>query len=414
MKKIFLGVLFLFLFLFVKYRYLGSIDENEKFSMSVATTALILNKYSDDSLNIKTIVGDTFCVLNDGANHIIRNGICLLELSDVRNPRHPVYDRYNYVAVIDIHNKKLKNIIYVKNGFQTALFDYYRDTLYMADNSDCYYVRYIDTKSNKSDTCHIDPCNTAPGAGAIIRTGNNLFITGKPYEAGIVNWKTKFCNEYNNIPNLSSSCGFVHPINNEINLIDYLEDTLSHRYFYAYDKLGKKKWTYLASQYAQFIGHKDFFIGLSYDYLVVLNKKNGKLIHAVQLSKNEWSILDVNIDTIMLRYEIKNGDAQKHNENFNTVIEAIDIRKGKKLWSKKIKGRFIKQQLDNIFVTVYDTNNKIAKYLVYSRNNFQLIAEFDYKFEDVKYKDRFWTSDAIWVDRETNKHYTFRGKYIYW
>jgi hypothetical protein len=401
------------------------IDNNINIEVDISMEA-IMHKYAKDSLDIRAIVGDSFAIYCNNISHI-RKGMCAIELSNIKRPKDINEDKRNYIAIIDIHGKKLKGIYYFEDGFQHVTMDYYRDTLYMAEMWDCFSVRYLDTKTNKTDVTMIDPYCSGTGVGTLTKINNNLFLTSKPYRAGIIDWTTKHCIESSRLSGSSpTSSSFIDPINNDINLIDYSDDSLSRRYLYAYDKLGKKRWQFMASKYIQFMGYKNYFIGIiNYNNLVVLDNMAGKTVKSInvneELDNGNWKLMYIEnniayLSKDMIRLE-NNGI---RDEIGNTQIKAVDILKGKVLWSREIKGQHLTQHLDNLFITnEYNKDTKkLIKYLVYAKNDFNLISEYTYQ-KKITYSNNIegkWKGDKsyIFIDRETNKHYLKFQNMLYW
>ncbi len=382
----------------------------------------ILKKYAKDSIDLSLMLGDTFSILGD---HIcpIRNGICIMELNHINKSKNVIQDIRTYVGVVDVKNKKLKGIFYFEEGFQHVLLDYYRDTLYLAESWGCFSIRYCDIHTGKTDIVNIDPCGTATDAGSIVRTGCNLFVTGTPYRAGIVDWRTKFCIEPPILRSRSSGSGFVHPINKDINLINYTEDTSGHRHFYAYDNKGKKKWQFIGTQYTYFYGYKNYFVGVNAEKLILLDKQKGNILKSFLLGKDktldEWSIVYVEDNIVYLRSNMRNNDKFIPSGLGNTELMAIDIMKEKLLWKKEIKGNFLTKYLDNLFITSYKANDKSnLRYMVYSRDNFELLDEYEFKTKKIEFskKDSKWKGwgGNIWLDRETDVYYTRSQNMLYW
>jgi outer membrane protein assembly factor BamB len=201
-----------------------------------------LLKFKKDSFDLRKMLGDSFSISNRDFGQMRDGKLFLYRIKNVPNAERPHFD----IPVFDVKAKKLLGIYDIlaePYKLRYPLIDFYKDTLYISSSDSFYEVLAIDTKTGTKSYITVDPCNQAPGAEQIIRTGSNLFILGKPYGIGIVNWDNKLCRE--TFPNASIEGGTIKlPVGDEINLFRTHLDKMNNAHYAVYDSKGKVLWKY--------------------------------------------------------------------------------------------------------------------------------------------------------------------------
>lgn len=379
----------------------------------------ILNSYATDSIDICAMVGDTFLIPST-PSLLIRKGVFVVELINAREPlrqtleamEKPLLDStQNYFAVIDIKQKKLIGIYGFREGAEYSLIDYYKDTLYLTGALDISKINFINTKTRQYGNVIVDPCSNDP-AGSMVRTGNNLFITAKPYSASVINWNTKYCTEAQEKNSTSgSACRFLGPIQEDINLIIHsqLMDDNGVKRIQAYDKYNHKLWSYNCNpNNSYFIPYKKYFIGVEDGYIIAFRKESGKIEKKFFVG-NDYQLFDIYKNTI----RVNRGDMLHNYDEYE--LKSFDFDSEKELWTKKIYGILV-HEVNNHYVSAYhdSTTNSETRY-VYDKNDLSEIQRLVYKatplYEEVR---KFEIDTKGLPDRASDTKYIVSGKMLYW